>query len=345
MMCTVSENEELGLALGATDYLNKPINREQLTAKLKSRSKGKHRKHRTLHVLAIDDDESIRELYMATLSAQGYKVHTAANGPEGLHIAENIEPDIIILDLMMPGMDGFEVAGQLKRNPRTQQIPIIVVSAKELTIGERMRLMGHIEDCVSKESFTREQLLQEIRQLETVYPLQAGLKDPISGLLNHRYFQIRLTQELARAERNGQNMACVLFDMDGFTRFSEAAGEAYVHAALRKVGEFFVNHLRGSDIATRHRVDEFAMILTQTEFEGAQLVVKRLKNMIEAYPFPGENGLGDQGLTACAAVAMYPEDGDTPEKLLHSCHRMMQQAKARGKNKLAYSQHGEIIIK
>ncbi|ATX82375.1 diguanylate cyclase (GGDEF) domain-containing protein [Mariprofundus ferrinatatus] len=345
IICSVSENQELGVALGATDYLTKPIDRELLTSKLHNLGKGLHSKHRTMHVLAIDDDENIRELYTATLSAQGYRVHAAANGPDGLRLAEQVEPDVIILDLMMPGMDGFEVTEQLKQHPSTQDIPIIVVTAKELTVAERMRLMGHIEECVSKEAFTQGQLLQEIHYFETLYPYQAGLKDEISGLLNHRYFQIRLGQELSRSKRNDQNLACILVDLDEFARFSECANEGYVHSALRKVGDFFMKNLRGSDIATRHRTDEFAMILTQTELEGALLVTKRLKNLIEAYPFPGEDMLGEHGLTCCASISLFPEDGDTAEKLMQNCHSLIQIAKAKGGNRLAYCHHGEVVIK
>ena len=343
IICTVSENEELGVALGATDYLAKPIDRDLLATKLTALSKGISRRRKALHVLAIDDDEKIRELYDATLTAQGYKVHTAASGEEGLELAESMQPDMIILDLMMPGMDGFEVAEELKKRPQTEDIPIIVVTARDLNVSERIRLMGHIEDCVSKETFNKEQLLQEIQQFETRYPHQAGLKDPISGLLNHRYFSIRLGQELSRSERNGQNLACVLFDLDGFARFSVKASEAYVHAALRKVGNFFMNNLRGSDIATRHRIDEFAMILTQTELEGALLVVKRLKNLIESYPFPGEEVLGEKGITTCAAITMFPNDGSSPEQLMHQCQSMIQRGKADGGNKLCYYQDGEMI--
>lgn len=345
IMCTVCENEELGIALGATDYLTKPIDRKLLASKLASLDKGIRRKHQAMRVLAIDDHAHIRELYAVTLSAQGYKVHTAATGPEGIKMAESLEPDIIILDLMMPGMDGFEVAEKLKAQARTETIPIIVVSAKELTVAERMRLMGHIEDCVCKDSFTGDRLLQEIRQFETIYPHQAGLKDSVSGLLNHRYFQIRLGQEISRSQRNGQNLACVLFDLDGFAEFSKLAGEGYVHAALRKVGGFFFNNLRGSDVASRYRVDEFVMILTQANLESALMVVNRLKDMIETYPFPGEDELGPHGLTTCAAVALFPDDGDTAEKLMDSCHTLITSAKTAGKNRLAYYQHGKPVIK
>lgn len=345
VMCTVSENEELGIALGATDYLTKPFDRESIISKLASLSKGIHKRRRTTHILAIDDDEKIRELYEATLPTEGYKVHTAANGPDGLKLAEQVEPDIILLDLMMPGMDGFEVAERLKQQPRTREIPIIVVSAKELTMNERIRLMGHIEECVSKDGFSPKRLLEEIHQFETIYPQQAGLKDPVSGLLNHRYFQIRLTQELSRSERNSQSMACVLFDLDHFSRFCESAGTAYMHAALRKIGNFFIGNLRGSDTATRHRVDEFALLLPQCELDMAIMVVSRLKNMIEAYPFPGEEALGEHGLTACAAITMFPEDGGSPDTLLARAQELLKTAREHGGNKLAYRQLGEVIIK
>ncbi len=345
IMCTVSENEELGVALGATDYLTKPIDRRQLVSRLGTLFQGRRQQHRTTHVLAIDDDEQVRELYAATLGAQGYRVHTAANGPDGLRMAAELEPDMILLDLMMPGMDGFETAEKLKQQPRTREIPIIVVSAKELTMGDRMRLVGHIEKCVSKASFTREQLLGEIRQFEVLYPQQAGLHDSVSGLLNHRYFQIRLTQEIARSQRNDKSLACVIFDLDGFGKYSELVGEAYVHAALRKVGDILIGNLRASDIATRHRIDEFAMILTETELEAALLVAHRIKGMIESYPFPGEEKLEGESLTACVAVAAFPDHGATAEELMSHCHELIRTTKTEGSNRLGYRQNGEVMIK
>ena len=345
IMCTVSENEELGVALGATDYLTKPIDRKQLASKLSMLMQGGKRRRRTMHVLAIDDDEQIRELYAATLASQGYKVHTAVNGPEGLRMAGELEPDIILLDLMMPGMDGFEVAEKLKQQPRTRDIPIIVVSAKELTIGDRMRLKGHIEKCVGKASFTHEQLLGEIRQFETLYPQQAGLQDSVSSLLNHRYFQIRLSQEITRSQRNCKSLSCVIFDLDGFGKYRELVGEAYVHATLRKVGDILLGNLRASDIVTRHRVDEFAMILTETELEPALLVANRIKGMIESYPFPGEEKLESERLTACVAIATFPNHGETAEELMGHCHELIRATKAEGSNRLAYRQNNEVVIK
>ena len=246
---------------------------------------------------------------------------------------------------MMPGMDGFEVAEKLKQQPRTRDIPIIVVSAKELTIGDRMRLKGHIEKCVGKASFTHEQLLGEIRQFETLYPQQAGLQDSVSSLLNHRYFQIRLSQEITRSQRNCKSLSCVIFDLDGFGKYRELVGEAYVHATLRKVGDILLGNLRASDIVTRHRVDEFAMILTETELEPALLVANRIKGMIESYPFPGEEKLESERLTACVAIATFPNHGETAEELMGHCHELIRATKAEGSNRLAYRQNNEVVIK
>ncbi|MDX8408660.1 MAG: response regulator [Mariprofundales bacterium] len=344
MMCSVAEGQELGVALGATDYISKPIDRKALSSKLSALSLGRKRGGQTIHILAVDDDPKIRELYIGALSADGYRVHTAASGREALEMAEAIEPDVILLDLMMPEMDGFAVVEALKQHPRLHDIPVIVVTAKELTVSERMQLAGKVEDLVSKDGISKEELIAQVHHFEQLYPQRAGLQDSISGLLNHRYLQLRLSQEISRAARSAQPFSVVLFDIDGFNQFCEIAGQAYAQTALHKIGEFLLRDSRGSDVASRYRIDEFAMVLTGTEQAAAVRVASRYRNTIESYPFPKEEALGEHGLTVSAGLAHYPEDGETPEALMITCQKMVRNAKEEGKNRVAYLEAGEVKI-
>jgi len=344
MMCSVAEGKDLSFALGATDYMSKPINRDVLAKKMAALSLGRKSGDKPVHILVIDDDADIRNLYEAMLADQNYRVHTAASGAEGLQMAATIEPDIILLDLMMPEMDGFAVVEALKTNPRLRNIPIVVVTAKELSVAERLQLTGQVEDLVAKDGFSKDQLLEQVHHFEQVYPQSAGLKDTVSGLMNHRYLQLRLAQEICTAKRAEKSLCCILFDLDNFSAFCDAAGQAHAHAALRKIGDFLMRDSRGSDVASRYRIDEFAMILPFCEQQAACRVAARFKEVIDVYPFPQEDVLGEHGLTTSVGVAVYPDDGDTPEALMQTALKLVKSAKEHGKNSVACLQDGKVKI-
>jgi CheY-like chemotaxis protein len=158
---TMLDNRELGLALGAFEYLVKPIDKDQLTEELK-----RLEKRFSIHeILVVDDDPQAVELMANYLGEGGnYEVRKAYGGEEGLLKVKESRPDLIILDLMMPEVDGFEVIGHLKESEDTRDIPIIIVSAKELTQEEVEYLKGNIERIVRKAAFSREELLKDIRR-------------------------------------------------------------------------------------------------------------------------------------------------------------------------------------
>ncbi len=150
LVVSVVENRELGLALGAVDYLVKPINRGQLLQAL-ARLESEHgRAAGKRLVLGIDDDPSALRLYQASLSAPDTEVVGAAGGAEGLRLARELRPDCILLDLLMPDLDGFEVLSRLRAEERTSRIPVIVVSAAEISEADRERLRGHVLAVVEK---------------------------------------------------------------------------------------------------------------------------------------------------------------------------------------------------
>jgi GAF domain-containing protein/CheY-like chemotaxis protein/anti-sigma regulatory factor (Ser/Thr protein kinase) len=158
IMLTIVDDKNLGYALGASDYLTKPIDRERLVTVLKQ-----HR--RDLPVLVVDDDAGLRQLLRRMLEPEGYAVVEARDGREALERLRDVSPSVILLDLMMPEMDGFEFVAEFRRHEAWRAIPIVVVTAKDLSHEDRERLNGHVQKILQKGTHGRDQLLAEVREL------------------------------------------------------------------------------------------------------------------------------------------------------------------------------------
>ena len=158
VMLTIVDDKNLGYALGASDYLTKPIDRERLIAVLA-------RYRRDLPVLVVDDDVTVRQLLRRMLEPEGYAVVEAENGRAALARMREITPALILLDLMMPEMDGFEFLTEFRRHEGWRAIPIVVVTAKDLSRDGRERLNGYVQKILQKGAHGREQLLAEVREL------------------------------------------------------------------------------------------------------------------------------------------------------------------------------------
>src|SRR5581483_10814365 len=163
VMTTVVDDKNLGFTLGATDYLIKPIDWERLIAILE-----KHRlKVAAPTVLIVEDDPSAREMFHRTVEGNGWKVVEADNGRVGLQRMQESVPGVILLDLMMPEMDGFTFIEEIRRRPEYRHIPVVVVTAKDLTGEDRERLRGHVVQILQKGGYSTQKLLDEINHLLT----------------------------------------------------------------------------------------------------------------------------------------------------------------------------------
>lgn len=162
VIISLMENRDLGLALGADDYFVKPVDRERLLARLREIVRGESGSKR---LLIIDDDPAVHALLDEDLSGLGFDIARAYTGPEGLLRAQERIPDVVIVDLMMPGMSGFEVASALKQNARTADVPIVVLTSKEITNEDRDHLALNAATLVPKGNSAREQLVREIRRV------------------------------------------------------------------------------------------------------------------------------------------------------------------------------------
>jgi signal transduction histidine kinase/CheY-like chemotaxis protein len=158
IMLTIVEDRSTGYALGASEYLGKPIDRDRLLTVL-------NHYRRDLPILVVDDDADVRDLLRRTLEEAGYTVIEAENGQAALALLEQELPGVILLDLMMPELDGFGVVSALRDRETWHDIPVIIITAKDLTEEERTWLNGSVVRILEKGAPTREALLSEVREL------------------------------------------------------------------------------------------------------------------------------------------------------------------------------------
>ncbi|HUF90522.1 MAG TPA: response regulator, partial [Gemmatimonadota bacterium] len=159
VLISVLEHEELGLALGAAGYLTKPVERDRLVRVLAPYLPA----GRSTSVLVVEDDPSTQQVITRILERHGCVVHVAGNGREALERMRAAAPQLILLDLVMPEMDGFEFVQHLRRHPAWHAIPVVVITSKDMTAEDHERLAGRVGKVLVKGSFTKDELLREIR--------------------------------------------------------------------------------------------------------------------------------------------------------------------------------------
>lgn len=161
IVLTMIEDKEMGFALGATDYMTKPINRDRLVNVLRRHQHSDE----PCQVLVVEDEPNIRQMVRRVLEKEGWTVREAENGRAGLQAVAESKPAVILLDLMMPIMNGFDFIREVRKNREWAGIPVVILTAKDLTVEDRQQLRGNVESVLQKGDYSREQLLDEVRQL------------------------------------------------------------------------------------------------------------------------------------------------------------------------------------
>lgn len=161
VMLSMIEDKHMGFALGAADYLTKPIDRDKLSNMLRKYRKSSE----DSLVLVVEDEEGIRQFMRALLEREGWAVMEAGNGQQALDQVREKRPSLILLDLMMPEMDGFEFVAHLREVVEWKDIPVVVITAMELTANDYKRLNGNVTKIMRKGSYEQDQLMADVRQL------------------------------------------------------------------------------------------------------------------------------------------------------------------------------------
>ena len=243
------------------------------------------------HVLVVDDDPDKRHLLEVALAMEGYDVRTSTNGQEALSAIESYQPDLIITDVMMPEVNGYELARRVRENPSTRFIPIILqsatrIEAEDVRLGAAVGALGFITDPTDLElllSRTRT-LLDFKAYLDTCE--EAAFTDHLTGLANRRRFERQLAREIARTARYGHPFCLLLLDIDNFKKVNDSFGHEAGDETIRCLAKTLQEGIRGIDLAARIGGDEFALILTETDINRGLEVAGRLRQAIKTTEIP-----------------------------------------------------------
>jgi diguanylate cyclase (GGDEF)-like protein len=289
-------------------------------------------------VLIIDDVPTNIQV-LAEALRQDYRVKVATNGPDALVIARQTLPDLILLDIMMPGMDGFEVCRQLKSDLATQAIPVIFVTASDDLGDEEKGLNLGAVDYITK-PFHLPVVRARVRN-HLHLKLKADLLermahiDSLTGIANRRRFDETLEVEMRRCQRSGQPISLLLLDIDHFKHYNDHFGHGMGDLCLTQVAASLqTNAARAADLVARYGGEEFAVILPHTDTEGAQQIAERLRTAILELNIPHAPDTGQAQVSISIGVTTaLSTDQLSASGLVAAADKMLYQAKAGGRNR------------
>lgn len=303
-------------------------------------------------ILVVDDVPLNRKLQKTYLESVGYQVILANDGVEALQRIGEESPDLILLDVMMPKMNGFQVCRRLKSVENTLFIPIIMVTALNEIEDKVKGIEAGADDFISK-PFNKLELLARVKSLLRIKHLhdelelkikeleiaqskliQLAITDGLTELFNYRYFKEQLTQEIIRAKRHNTNVSIAMIDIDYFKNYNDTHGHPAGDLVLKTIADLLRNNIRKIDIAARYGGEEFALILAETDKQAASFVANKIKNLIEKQEFNYEETQPNGKLTISMGIATLPDDATTLDDLVKMADQRLYRAKKAGRNRV-----------
>lgn len=289
-------------------------------------------------ILIVDDAmENIQILHAALQAEQ--EVLFALDGVRALELARSAQPDLILLDAVMPGMDGYAVCAALRGAADTRDIPVIFVTALKSPEDETRALDAGAADFITKpvnaavvRARVRTQLTVK-RQADALRALT--LTDPLTGVANRRAFDERLLAEWRRCARAGLPVTLILADVDHFKAYNDCYGHQAGDACLVQVGAALRRGAgRSHDLVARYGGEEFAILLPQLDAAGAECVARRLMRELAGLGLPHAASPTAPQLTVSMGLrSLVPADGQGPETLVAGADALLYSAKAGGRNR------------
>ena len=295
-------------------------------------------------ILVVDDHEDNVELLRARLEARGYQIESARDGLEALERVDARPPDLILLDVMMPKLDGIEVVRRIKGDPRLPFIPIILQTALDATEDKVEGLDAGADDYITKpidfaelearvKSLLRIKALQEELAKANESLLRMSQIDGLTGVDNRRHIEERLTEMFDHSARLNEPLAVVMCDVDHFKSVNDSYGHQAGDAVLRQVAEVLRDTAREIDRVGRYGGEEFLVLLPGANVQDAVSFAERVRQAVADRAFAYDGGVVRRTLSAGVAAWPHPEVRHQ-EALVKAADDALYVAKESGRNRV-----------
>ncbi|TMH72085.1 MAG: diguanylate cyclase [Betaproteobacteria bacterium] len=306
-----------------------------------------------MKILVVDDSPTIRAALKALLERMGHTVVEANDGKEALRIYRQDRPGLVLIDVVMPVMDGYESARHMRETSADEWVPIIFLSSKEadqdldraieaggddylvkpvsfVVLNAKIRALQRLESMRTKQLEMSRDLASANRELEKL-----SRQDGLTGIANRRYFDSYLLIEVRRAAREKAPVSLILSDVDHFKAFNDCYGHQAGDDCLRRVAAALSSAgRRPADLAARYGGEEFAMVLPGTVLEGAVDVAQAVSRVIGGLAIPHARSAVDHNVTLSqGVVSLIPEKESASEDLIQHADQALYQAKQQGRNR------------
>jgi two-component system cell cycle response regulator len=302
------------------------------------------------HILLVEDNKAQSSIIKDYLEKHGYRVSTAEDGMSAFKAAKTLNADIILLDRVLPDIDGSDVCRWLKLDQATRDIPVIMLTAKGEMSDRVSGLEAGADDYLPK-PFDEEELNARIsvrlraktnqdelklknRQLEDMLTRVESLAilDPLTGLYNRRRFETIFSNEFKRASRYQLPLSLLMIDIDHFKKVNDTLGHQEGDIVLREIAQVIQSTIREVDTPARWGGEEFVVLSPNTTKENGLRAGERVRKAVANYAFTGMNG---NKVTVSIGVAGIPDPTlDTQDKLIHAADLAMYGAKKNGRNRV-----------
>ncbi|MCL2637684.1 MAG: diguanylate cyclase [Oscillospiraceae bacterium] len=291
-------------------------------------------------VLIVDDQEtSITAL--ANILSRDYKIYSADNGQQALELAEELSPDIILLDILMPDMSGFDVIEKLKASALTKNIPVIFItgltSDDDEETGLRLGAVDYItkpfkEAIVKARVNTHLKIAEQMRTIERI-----GLTDPLTQISNRRGFNELFDTEWRKAIKKRYEISFLMIDADNFKDYNDIYGHQQGDVLLKAIADVFKESAENPDCAARWGGEEFVMLLPGTGSEEAAEIAENIRKKVEALVIPAENGRPTKITISIGVNTIIPDDETQIADFVNKADQALYKAKETGRNKVVTS--------
>jgi diguanylate cyclase (GGDEF)-like protein len=289
--------------------------------------------------ILVVDDEKTNILALAQFLKSQFEIIVAKDGSSAIEAANKNVPDIILLDVVMPEMSGFDVLLKLKDSPVTINIPVIFITGLDNAEDEEKGLLLGAVDYIVKpfhKSVVRARINTHLKMSDYIHTIEKlCLLDALTGLSNRRGFDSRMSVEWGRALRESKHLGLIMIDIDRFKTYNDTYGHPQGDVLLKTIAEILNKSLnRSADFAARWGGEEFMILLPDTDREGTNKIAENIRANIKNAVVPCADGTETSTTVSLGANSVVPGEGEIPAEFIAEVDKLLYTAKKNGRDQV-----------